>query len=357
MTETAQGHAAHGATEAIRKMRRSPEAWAALMNVTISTIGHDGKFGDGGSNNYLTVLGDAKEDIATLVAALRPEEAANPDTAFSREAVANFRKAFEPGGERTAWLIERKDNGDFKQPHWYVENIVPGRHGWTTDANEAEQFATKADAEAYPAYKLIASDPAISITEHVFINARPEEAARQGEVDWRDDPACDERWSAGLDFAMLQLCAAIGVDPDSISFDAATETLDGDVQSVMWRILRAKFGEDFPATPRPEASDAPDIVPVAWQSRGPDGPWAYDEEATNDPEMRVKLAAVGLRLRPLYGPDALAALRAELADAKADVLRLHSDKMGQIEARIAAEAEVARLTARVAIRSVWVRQV
>lgn len=81
--------------------------------------------------------------------------------------------------------------------------------------------------------------------------------AVEATADWRDDPSSDERWNAGLDFAMLQLCAALGVDADSISFDAATETLDGDVQSVMWRILQARFGEDFPA---PSPSTAGDEV-------------------------------------------------------------------------------------------------
>lgn len=63
--------------------------------------------------------------------------------------------------------------------------------------------------------------------------------------EWQDDPAADERWNAGVNFAMKQLCAVLGVDPQSVSWDAATETLDGDIQAVQLNILRAKFGEDF----------------------------------------------------------------------------------------------------------------
>ncbi|MDI7864333.1 hypothetical protein MRS76_20550 [Rhizobiaceae bacterium n13] len=59
------------------------------------------------------------------------------------------------------------------------------------------------------------------------------------------DPTLDNRWNAGLDFAMKQLCKLLGVDPQSVSWDAATETLDGDVRSVIGNILRAKLGENW----------------------------------------------------------------------------------------------------------------
>lgn len=61
----------------------------------------------------------------------------------------------------------------------------------------------------------------------------------------REDPTLDERWNAGVDFAMKQLCAALDVDPNSVTWDAATETVDGDVQAVVWNILCARFGEDW----------------------------------------------------------------------------------------------------------------
>lgn len=77
-----------------------------------------------------------------------------------------------------------------------------------------------------------------------------------GEADWRDDPSADERWQAGLDFGMLQLCAALAVDPKSVTWDAATETLDGDVNAVISNILRARFGDDadLTAAPPPQAA-------------------------------------------------------------------------------------------------------
>ena len=62
--------------------------------------------------------------------------------------------------------------------------------------------------------------------------------------DWRDDPASDERWSTGCDYAMIQLCVVLGVDPKKVNWDAATETMDGDVQAILGNILRARFGED-----------------------------------------------------------------------------------------------------------------
>ena len=78
-------------------------------------------------------------------------------------------------------------------------------------------------------------------------NRRPSTADRGGEVeaDWRDDPSADERWNAGLDYGQTQLCKVLGVDPASVSWDAATETLDGDVQSVIGNILTARFGDDW----------------------------------------------------------------------------------------------------------------
>lgn len=63
--------------------------------------------------------------------------------------------------------------------------------------------------------------------------------------DWKDDPTSDERWNAGCDFAMTQLCKVLGVDPETICWDAATESVDGDVRSVVGNILRAKYGDDW----------------------------------------------------------------------------------------------------------------
>ncbi|GJE29786.1 DUF551 domain-containing protein [Methylobacterium organophilum] len=63
--------------------------------------------------------------------------------------------------------------------------------------------------------------------------------------DWRKDPSADDRWNAGLDYGQRQLCAVLGVDPGSVSWDAATETLDGDVRSVIGNILTAWAGDEW----------------------------------------------------------------------------------------------------------------
>lgn len=59
------------------------------------------------------------------------------------------------------------------------------------------------------------------------------------------DLTSDERWNKGCDFAMEQLCKLLGIDQGDVLWDAATETVDGDVQSVLGNILRAKYGGDY----------------------------------------------------------------------------------------------------------------
>lgn len=85
---------------------------------------------------------------------------------------------------QVAWLIEHKGYAGSTLPHWYAENedaiavhaslamdpgVARSWHWWTPTASEAKRFASMAEAEAFPPYQMIASDPAISITEHVFI--------------------------------------------------------------------------------------------------------------------------------------------------------------------------------------------
>lgn len=70
-------------------------------------------------------------------------------------------------------------------------------------------------------------------------------AGEEQEWTWRDDPSADERWNAGCDFAMLQLCSVIGADPKKVIWDSATETLDGDVQSTISKIIEAGLGENW----------------------------------------------------------------------------------------------------------------
>lgn len=67
-----------------------------------------------------------------------------------------------------------------------------------------------------------------------------------------DDPTASAEWNAGCDFAMTKLCSFLGVDPATVNWDAATETVDGDVLAVIGNIVHAKFGEDWcPAPPKP----------------------------------------------------------------------------------------------------------
>jgi hypothetical protein len=83
-------------------------------------------------------------------------------------------------GREVGWLIERKDDGDFREPHWYVEDSA-GWHEWTRIASNATRFTSKAEAEQFEPYRLIASDPHISLTEHVFLSgAHPPSADAEG---------------------------------------------------------------------------------------------------------------------------------------------------------------------------------
>jgi hypothetical protein len=63
--------------------------------------------------------------------------------------------------------------------------------------------------------------------------------------DWRTDPTGSEAWNAGCDFAMTHLCTVLKVDPNAVTWDAATEELEGDVRAVLDNILTAAFGDDW----------------------------------------------------------------------------------------------------------------
>lgn len=80
------------------------------------------------------------------------------------------------------------------------------------------------------------------------------------DADWRNDPTTDERWNAGCDFAMTMLCQVVKADPAKVSWDAATETLEGDVSAVIGDILTEGLGEDW--NDRTPAPDAPWPLPV-----------------------------------------------------------------------------------------------
>jgi hypothetical protein len=96
--------------------------------------------------------------------------------------------------------------------------------------------------EDLPDHALMTCDQFVQYATHAL--ARFSTPA-QVEMDWRDDPAADERWDAGLEYALEQLCIFLGVDQSQVTWDAATETVDGDVHAVIGNILRVKFGEDW----------------------------------------------------------------------------------------------------------------
>lgn len=68
---------------------------------------------------------------------------------------------------------------------------------------------------------------------------------RKDDIKYNDDPATNERWNDGVDFTMMQLRAVLRVAPEVVTWDAATETLDGDVRSVIGNILTKAMGDDW----------------------------------------------------------------------------------------------------------------
>lgn len=75
-------------------------------------------------------------------------------------------------------------------------------------------------------------------------NTRTTQPARSS-AGIEDDPTASTEWNAGCDFALTELCTFLGVDPQAVTWDAATETVDGDVRAVIGNILSAKYGEDW----------------------------------------------------------------------------------------------------------------
>jgi hypothetical protein len=73
-----------------------------------------------------------------------------------------------------------------------------------------------------------------------------------GEVE-EEDLASDDRWNAGVNYAIERLCEILGVDPKAVNWDAATETLDGDVMSVICNVLVAAYGEEWSSSERDTA--------------------------------------------------------------------------------------------------------
>lgn len=66
---------------------------------------------------------------------------------------------------------------------------------------------------------------------------------RIGADDNGDWPPPD--FDAGVDYTIALLANVLGIDVDSFSWDAATETHAGDVEAIIGNALAAKFGEDW----------------------------------------------------------------------------------------------------------------
>ena len=54
----------------------------------------------------------------------------------------------------------------------------------------------------------------------------------------------------GVDYTIEALACVLGIDVNSFSHDAATETMEGDVMSVIGNALDARFGDDWPTIPK-----------------------------------------------------------------------------------------------------------
>jgi hypothetical protein len=154
---------------------------------------------------------------------------------------------------------------------------------------------------------------------HLLEKRRDVIAGREG--DWRDDPSADERWNAGCDYAMTQLCAILKVDPQSVSWDAATETLDGDVRAVLHGILTAGLGEDWnePPAPADVAALLEDLHELDWGALPAVGRAAATIEAAM--EHASKQAQDIVALGQLAGR--AAELEAALREARLQIEYLH----------------------------------
>lgn len=193
------------------------------------------------------------------------------------------------------------------------------------DAGQGDDDGPQIMPDFEPGMSLIAK---VEDCLHLLEKRRDVIMAYEG-VNWRDDPSSDERWNAGLDYAMTQLCALLGVDTNSVRWDAATETLDGDVRAVLGGIMRAKYGEDWGAEAaefalsKRDAPQAQAVVALPWQPNSPRNEaslWALVEPINRsysvEPESNVFRADTSLFPSREYGNDDMGLFPTQ-ADAKA----------------------------------------
>jgi len=139
---------------------------------------------------------------------------------------------------------------------------------------------------------------------------------------------------------------------DNAATASQTDFDDVTREAIRLNVFAPMLSALIAATPRPEASDAPDIVPVAWMRVLP-GHVVGHIETQEDIALHQLVHgnfAPGTELKPLYSHDALAALRAELAAVKRerdDAIAIGHASLDDVRTyrtrAEAADAEVARL--------------
>lgn len=82
-------------------------------------------------------------------------------------------------------------------------------------------------------------------------------ASQAAPANWQDDPAADDRWCAGNDFALSRLCAVLKVDPDLVDWDGSDNSLQDEADALILRILNAQ------AAPAP-SDGLREAVDAAW---------------------------------------------------------------------------------------------
>lgn len=110
------------------------------------------------------------------------------------------------------------------------------------DATEAQHYDEQIEHSQACIRALTPADARAALDR---IKAEARKEGMRAADDWQSAPAVSPAWIAGCDFAMTVLCRMLKVDPHSISWDAATEELEGDVMSIIGNIMVAAFGEDW----------------------------------------------------------------------------------------------------------------
>lgn len=78
---------------------------------------------------------------------------------------------------------------------------------------------------------------AVAMARELLAHRRASQAAP---ANWQDDPAADDRWCAGNDFALSRLCAVLKVDPDLVDWDGSDNSLQDEADALILRILNAQ---------------------------------------------------------------------------------------------------------------------